>query len=124
VLLALLAGLSPARGAVVDWTQAQLVTVTTLEYRFEPNRLGFRRDVPYDLRVVNRGSELHEFTAPAFFQAVEPGNSEALDSRHAELVVRPGETKDLYFIARAPGHFPLSCADHDWAGMTGEITIE
>ena len=45
-------------------------------------------------------------------------------SQISVYVVRPGETKNLYFVSREPGHFPLWCADHDWAGMTGDITIE
>jgi uncharacterized cupredoxin-like copper-binding protein len=118
---------SPAaavRADPVDPAQAQTVTVVTVEYAFEPNRLDFRRDVAYRLHLVNRGNELHEFTAPAFFQAVEIADPAVLNPEHTEIVVRPGEAKDLYFVPRRPGRFPLTCADHDWAGMTGDITIE
>ena len=39
-------------------------------------------------------------------------------------VVRPHEAKDMYFIATRPGSYELTCADHDWAGMTARITVE
>jgi len=39
-------------------------------------------------------------------------------------VLQPNEQKDLYFIARRPGQYDMRCADHDWAGMTGDITVE
>ena len=32
--------------------------------------------------------------------------------------------KDLYLIPKKAGHYRLFCPDHDWAGMTGEITVE
>jgi uncharacterized cupredoxin-like copper-binding protein len=125
LVLGLVAALAPAsRAAAVDWSQAQLVTVIAADYRFEPNRLDFRRGVAYRLHLVNSGKEMHEFTAAAFFRAVDIGNPEALNPDHTELVVQPGEQQDLYFTPREPGDFPLACADHDWAGMTGEITIE
>ena len=28
------------------------------------------------------------------------------------------------FVPQKPGRYALTCADHDWAGMIGEITIE
>jgi len=39
-------------------------------------------------------------------------------------VVEPGQAKDLYFVPRQAGRFPFACADHDWAGMTGDLVIE
>ncbi|HZT88891.1 MAG TPA: cupredoxin domain-containing protein [Stellaceae bacterium] len=111
------------RAAAVDWTQAQTVTVTAVEYAFQPNRLDFKLGVAYRLHLVNRGKELHELTAPAFFKTIEIHNPEALNPEHTELVVQPGEAKDLDFVPKEAGHFPFWCADHDWAGMTGEIVV-
>ena len=118
------APIPPARAAEVDWSKAQLVTITAVEYAFEPNHLIFRRDIPYRLRVENHGRELHELTAPKFFNAVELRNPEALNREHTEIVLQPNEEKDLYFVALQPGHYDMWCADHDWAGMTGDITVE
>ena len=127
LLLAALALLMapPAAGAEhIDRAKAVTVTIVTVEYRFEPDRLVFRRGVPYRLRIVDRGRELHELTAPKFFAAIEMRDPAALNPERSEIVVRPGEVRDLYFLAPKRGHFAMWCADHDWAGMTGEITIK
>jgi uncharacterized cupredoxin-like copper-binding protein len=116
--------MSAADAASPDWASAKSVTVVAVEYRFEPNHLVLRRGVAYRLQLVNRGKELHELTAPKFFRAVEIHNPGMLNAEHTELVVQPAEKKDLYFIAPRPGRFAMWCADHDWAGMTGDIIVE
>jgi uncharacterized cupredoxin-like copper-binding protein len=115
---------APARAAEVDWSSARLVSLTTVEYAFQPNHLILRRDVAYRLHVENHGRELHELTAPDFFKAVELRNPEPLNREHTEIVLQPNEQKDLYFVTLRTGHYDMWCADHDWAGMTGDITIE
>jgi uncharacterized cupredoxin-like copper-binding protein len=107
-----------------DWSTAQTVTVIETEYRFDPNHLTFGVGKPYRLRLENRGQELHEFTAPAFLQAVELGNPDVLNPERTEIVTQPGEQKELYFVPTRAGRYPFICADHDWAGMTGEIIVE
>ena len=113
-----------AQAAGVDWSKAQLVTMTTIEYAFEPNHLILSRDIAYRLHVENHGRELHELTAPDFFKAVELRNPETLNRERTEIVLQPNEQKDLYFVTLRPGHYDMWCADHDWAGMTGDITVE
>jgi plastocyanin len=39
-------------------------------------------------------------------------------------VMQPGETKDIFLTAHRPGTYDLLCADHDWAGLVGSITVE
>ena len=114
----------PAPAAGVDWSKAQLVTLTTVEYAFEPNHLILRRDIAYRLHVENHGRELHELTAPDFFKSLELRNPDALNREHTEIVLQPSEQKDLYFVTLRSGHHDMWCADHDWAGMTGDITVE
>jgi uncharacterized cupredoxin-like copper-binding protein len=118
------APVAPARAAEVDWSKARPVTLTTVEYAFQPNHLILRRDIAYRLHVENHGRELHELTAPDFFKAVELRNREALNREHTEIVLQPNEQKDLYFVTLRPGHYDMWCADHDWAGMTGDITVQ
>jgi uncharacterized cupredoxin-like copper-binding protein len=125
VLVAILLAAMPAAATpAVDWAQSRVFEVATVEYRFLPNHLVFRHGVAYRLHVVNRGRELHELTAPKFFKAVEIRNPQALNEEGTELVLQPGEQKDLYFMAPRRGHYPMWCADHDWAGMTGDITVK
>jgi len=108
----------------VDWSKALRVDVTMIEYSFIPNHLVFRPGIPYRLHLENRGKELHEFTAPTFFQAVTLRDRHVLWIGGQEVVVQPGASADIDLIPRHPGRFELSCADHDWAGMTGEIIVQ
>ena len=116
--------LAASSARAVDWGNAQTVTVATSEYKFSPNRLTFRLGVPYRLHLQNRGKEEHEFTAPAFIKTLRIRNPKTLNADHTEVILQPGQTKELYFVPQKPGHYPLICADHDWAGMTGDITVE
>ena len=108
----------------VDWTQAQTVSVVASDYRFSPNQLSFRRGVAYRLHLENRGHELHEFTAPEFLKSARIRNPKVLNADQTEVLIHPGEAKDLYFVPKVAGQYPLICGDHDWAGMTGGITVE
>ena len=116
--------LAPARATEVDWSAAQPVSLTTVEYAFEPSHLVFRRDVAYRLHIENHGRELHELTAPDFFKSIELRNTAVLNPERTEIVLRPDEQREIYFVALRPGHYDMWCADHDWAGMTGTITVE
>jgi uncharacterized cupredoxin-like copper-binding protein len=108
----------------VDWSRAERVEMRMAEYKFVPKELRFRRDVPYQLHLLNEGTEGHDFTAPDFFSSVEIRNLEALNERKTSVFLEPGQTTDIYFVAESPGLFGLRCADHDWAGMIGTIIIE
>ncbi len=110
--------------AAADWSKAQPVTVVAAEYRFSPARLTFKRGVAYRLHIENHGKELHELHAPAFFKAVELADPTVLNADRTEILVQPGDAKDVIFVAKKAGHYRLICSDHDWAGMTGAITVK
>jgi len=114
----------PAMAAGIDWSQAKQVDEITRDDVFVPNRLVFTSGVVYRLHLVNQGKDTHEFHAPRFFAAVELRNPAILNADRTEIVLQPGDRKDLYFVAKKPGQYPLTCPDHDWDGMTGEITIK
>jgi uncharacterized cupredoxin-like copper-binding protein len=116
--------LSPPAAAATNWSKAQTLTVVAAEYEFSPDKLTFKRGVPYRLHFANHGQELHEFHAPELFNASELRNPEVLNADKTEIQVAPGKAKDLYFVPLQAGHYPLICPDHDWAGMTGEITVK
>ena len=121
-LLAAIVAAGPLRAA--DTSKQRTVSVVTSEYQFNPKKLAFRRGIAYRLHIENRGKETHEFTAPDFFKAVAVRNPEALNADRTEIVVQPGEAKDLDFVPKRAGRFELRCSDHDWAGMTGGIEIK
>jgi uncharacterized cupredoxin-like copper-binding protein len=114
----------PVAAVAADPKGAKQITVTTTESKFTPNKLTLRRGIPYRLHVENRGKDMHEFNAADLFKSSKISNPTALNADKTELVLKPGEAKDLYFIPKKAGHFRLVCPDHDWAGMTGEITVE
>ncbi|HEX5321934.1 MAG TPA: cupredoxin domain-containing protein [Stellaceae bacterium] len=115
---------APVLAADIDWSKAKQVDDIATEYAFTPAHLQFRAGTPYRLRLVNRGKETHEFTAPEFFATLDVRDPSVLNADRTELVVQPGTEKDLSFVARKAGTYKLRCSDHDWAGMTGDIVVK
>jgi uncharacterized cupredoxin-like copper-binding protein len=100
------------------------VNVTMVDYRFEPDHLTFEHDVHYRLHLENHGTETHEFTAPLFFATAKIDNPDVLNREHTEVVMQPGDVKDVFLTPGKPGVYDLRCADHDWDGMVGGITVK
>jgi uncharacterized cupredoxin-like copper-binding protein len=100
------------------------VDVTMIDYKFVPDHLTLQHDVHYRLHLENHGKETHEFTAPTFFATAKIDNPEVLNRERSEIVVQPGEAKDVFLTPGKPGIYDLRCADHDWNGMVGGITIQ
>lgn len=118
LLASVLLGLAAAAPAPVT------VTVTMVDYRFEPDHLTFQHDVHYRLHLENHGKETHEFTAPLFFATAQIDNPDVLNRERTEVVMQPGDVKDLFLTPGKPGTYDLRCADHDWDGMVGGITVK
>jgi uncharacterized cupredoxin-like copper-binding protein len=100
------------------------VTLVMSEYRFTPAQLHFRQGARYCLVLENRGKELHEFTAPVFLGQIAIANPEIFASGSKDIALRGRERKELRFVAAKRGRYRFICADHDWAGMVGEIVVE
>ncbi|MGH6670879.1 MAG: cupredoxin domain-containing protein [Xanthobacteraceae bacterium] len=100
------------------------VDVVMVDYRFVPNHLTFQHGVHYKLHLENHGKETHEFTAPVFFAVAAIDNPEVLNREHTEVLLQPGDKKDIFFTPLIPGTYDLRCADHDWYGMVGGITVK
>jgi uncharacterized cupredoxin-like copper-binding protein len=111
-------------GAAASPSATQTIDVTMVDYRFMPDHLIFKHDVHYRLHLENHGKETHELTAPVFFATATISNPEVLNRERTEIVMQPGETKDVFLTAHTPGTYDLRCADHDWNGMVGGITVE
>src|SRR3974377_1731140 len=91
------------------------------DYLFSADHLSLDHGVHYRLHLENRGKELHEFTAPTFFAAAKLDNPEALNREHTEVVVHPGQSKDIFFTPGAPGTYDLRSGAHDCGGMVSAI---
>jgi uncharacterized cupredoxin-like copper-binding protein len=100
------------------------VTVIMVDYRFEPDHLAFEHGIHYRLHLENHGKETHEFTAPVFFASADIDNPDVLSNERSEVLVQPGDTKDVFLTPNKPGTYDLRCADHDWYGMVGGITVK
>jgi plastocyanin len=100
------------------------VSVTMIDYKYVPDHLTFQQGVHYRLHLENHGKETHEFTAPVFFATAKIDNLDALNRERTEIVVQPGETKDVFLTPGTPGTYDLRCSDHDWNGMIGGITVQ
>jgi|GEM_PF-828810 len=105
-------------------TDPVTVSVTMFDYKFVPDHLTFRHGVHYRLHLENHGKETHEVTAPIFFAAAKIDNPNVLNRERTEVVMQPGDVKDVFLTPGKPGTYDLRCADHDWYGMVGGITIE
>ncbi len=100
------------------------MNVTMIDYKFVPDHLTFRHGVAYRLHLENHGKETHELTAPTFFATAKIDNPDVLNRERSEVVMQPGDVKDVFLTPRKPGTYDLRCADHDWNGMVGGITVE
>ena len=123
IIGALLLAVSASAQTDVDWSKADPVSVLMVDDHFVPDQLVLRHGVPYQLNLENYGKELHEFSAPEFFADAivrDPG----VIANGKGVLVRPGWRTAFYLMPVSPGTFRLSCPDHDWDGMVGEIVVE
>jgi uncharacterized cupredoxin-like copper-binding protein len=113
-------------GGVASHAEPRSVTfaVSMIDDRFVPDHLVLRHGVHYRLHLENNGKDQHEFTAPKFFSSAQIDNPAALNRERTEVVLQPGESKDVFLTPRQVGTYDLICADHDWDGMTGSITVK
>ena len=111
-------------GGAAPQAQPVVLTITMIDYKFVPDHLVFQHDVHYRLHLENHGKETHELTAPTFFASAKIDNPEVLNRERSEIVMQPGDVKDLLLTPGKPGTYDLRCADHDWNGMVGGITVE
>jgi len=83
------------------------IDLTMIDYKFVPDRLSFQHGVHYRLRLVNKGRQTHEFTAPVFFASAKIDNPNLLNREHTEILMQPGETKDLFLTPRCARNLRL-----------------
>jgi uncharacterized cupredoxin-like copper-binding protein len=124
LILPLLIALTLQAQAADKWAHPQIVTVVMVDNRFEPDQLTFQHGKPYELRLENRGKDMHEFTAPAFLKAATIKDKRLLTNGGTDIVVQSGKSVRILLIAPPKGHYDLTCADHDWDGMTGGIAVK
>jgi uncharacterized cupredoxin-like copper-binding protein len=119
-------GLLAASGVAAGAAEPEPVTLSVImvDYKFEPDHLILQHGVLYRLHLENHGKDAHEFTAPVFFATAKIDNPDALNHERSEVIVQPGKSKDVLLTPDKPGTYDLRCADHDWNGMIGGITVQ
>jgi uncharacterized cupredoxin-like copper-binding protein len=121
LLLAL--GITPAF-AQPQRAHPKPVTVVMVDNRFQPDHLTFQAGTPYALHLVNRGKDMHEFTAPEFLKASKIRETKLVSNGGTDIVVQPGKSVLVNLTPEQKGQFKLICADHDWDGMVGTIDVK
>jgi uncharacterized cupredoxin-like copper-binding protein len=115
--------------ATIDWSRAETVTVTLDEFEFQPAELALPAGRPVRLHLVNRGGRAHDFTAPAFFQAVALREGDAvgaaLRAQGGSIDVPAGASREVAIVPLRAGTYPLDCDKplHGVLGMSGSITV-
>jgi uncharacterized cupredoxin-like copper-binding protein len=119
-------GMAPVED--VDWSRAEEIEVTLVDFSFKPSRIMLEHGRPYRLHLENRGSGGHNFDAPDFFRSAllrEDAATELREGKGAVELARD-EVKDVYLVPMRAGTFPLECTHLLHAmifGMTGEIEV-
>jgi plastocyanin len=67
---------------------------------------------------------MHEFTAPAFLKSAKVRDQRLLANGGTDIVVPSGKSVRVFLIPGRKGQYDLTCADHDWDGMVGGITVK
>lgn len=107
-----------------SWSHPEPLTVVMVDNRFEPDHIVFVAGHVYALTLVNHGKDMHEFTAPEFLKSATVRDPRLLANGGTDIVVQPGQSVRVLLTPRQKGTFDLTCADHDWDGMTGSIAVK
>jgi uncharacterized cupredoxin-like copper-binding protein len=105
---------------------AQVLTVTLTNFKFEPNELHFQRNTPYTLHLVNAASGGHAFSSPEFFAAVSVAPKDAGKIAEGKIEVPAGQTVDIEITPMRAGSYRVTCTHflHAGFGMRGTAVIE
>jgi uncharacterized cupredoxin-like copper-binding protein len=114
---------APGARAADPWANARTITEVMVDNSFQPDHLTFHSGQPYALRLENHGKDMHEFTAPDFLRAATIRDRGRLANGGTDIVVQPGQSVTVFLIPGPKGEYDLHCADHDWDGMVGSITV-
>lgn len=106
------------------------IPVQATEFRFEPASLTVKKGQRVRIKLENRGTQLHDFSADAPTERViaRSTGDHAHETPPAKLHVSaaPGKAGTLTFTATATGTFPFWCSvsGHREAGMVRQMTVQ
>lgn len=112
-LLALTMTLSgSAHGHAAEADRGRVIEVRVREYRFTPENIEVKRGERVTLRLINEGTERHEWEIESLDVEIEP--------------VQPGGSAELTLVApKKAGQYEYICdlEDHHEQGMKGIMTV-
>ncbi len=101
------------------------VEVILADFSYSPQTIRLRAEEQVVLRLTNRGSGGHNFSAPEFLAAARLDPASAALARKGKVEVKKGASVDLK-LTPAAGRYKLKCTHflHSSFGMKGEIIVE
>lgn len=101
------------------------VEVILADFSYSPQTIGLRPNEQVVLRLTNRGSGGHNFSAPEFFAKARLDPASAALVSKGKVEVGKGASVDLT-LTPAAGRYKLKCTHflHSGFGMKGEIIVE
>ena len=114
--------LTPAASAA---PQAERIAIELSDFAFAPAALRLRRDRPYLLHFVNKGSGGPNYSAPAFFAAARIDPADAAFVRKGTVEVARGQSGTVRLVPAA-GRYKVKCTHfiHPAFGMRGTIVVD
>ena len=111
-------------GPQVDFAAAPTVDVTLSSFHFTPDILRLKAGQPYALKLTNRASTEHTFSAPEFFAAAQMAPEDALRIATGQVELAPGATVILHLVP-AGGEYRVTCTEfgHALLGMRGRLVV-
>lgn len=153
VMIVLLAGILTIGGltATAIAARAQTVTLTMTDFQYAPKTVSVKPGTAVELVLINKGAIQHEFmlypppgsmgmemdmdkygAENTYFKdigpivVVYPGKKPSTSSRLERVMVDPGQTVTLKFVAKKAGTIEFAChiTGHYEAGMKGSLTVK
>lgn len=101
------------------------IAIELTDFAFAPAALRLRKDRPYLLHFVNKGSGGHNYSAPAFFAAARIDPADAAFVRKGTVEVARGQSRAVRLVPAA-GSYKVKCTHfmHPALGMRGSIVVD
>lgn len=137
--------------ANVTAAPSQKITLTMTDFQYAPKAVSVKPGTVVELTLVNKGAIQHEFmlyppvasmgmdmdmdkygAENTYFkgigsvEVVYPGKKPSTSSRLERVMVDPGQTVTIKFVAKKAGTFEFAChiTGHYEAGMKGALTVK
>ena len=102
-----------------------VINVQLSNFKFTPRTIVLDHGRAYVLRLHNRSSGGHDFTASDFFAAASIAPNDRRWVTEGEVEVPPRQLREIHLTAPAAGNYKLKCSHtfHKSFGMSGHIVV-